>query len=177
MQLPNAVILNAFWKAFEHVMSTEGIKTSRQALVLENPLAMQKQAVFVMGLAGGFNGALQWSMSLTTAQALAYRICGSPPPLAELHLSALADLLNMVVGQTMMQLEDEELQGIPAPPMVLVGNPRLVTPGFPVMHMPVELDGKLSVVTFAFRVEDAASDRLAVAGSRALSPAAAQRGA
>jgi CheY-specific phosphatase CheX len=150
--MPTRLVLNQFWYALEEILQGEGWAFRRRTLTATSPLNMPRQVLFLMGLTGDLTGTVQWRMYDKTALALGTKLAGGSAPLDEVHISALTEILNMVLARTLMRLERHSITGRLTPPVMLLGNPDILVPGHQVYHMPLEVEGQLTVLSFALRL-------------------------
>lgn len=158
MMVPNATVLNLVLQSLRDVAGAEGWRVETGKLTLENPLGAGRHLVLMIPLSGRLSGALQWRMSYETAQELGRKLAWSDGSLDEVQISGLAEMLNVVLGQALGRLERSHMLGRPAPPVVLIGNVTLVTPGFPVLTLPVSVEEMPTALAFAFQMEPATDD-------------------
>jgi chemotaxis protein CheX len=150
----NVQFLNPFVEAAVEVLQAETKqKMTRGPLLLEKGPYKSDDITVVIGLVGHVEGTVFYSMSVSTAKALASRMLGEPVEAFDsLAQSGIAELGNVVTGRASVKLAEAGYESTISPPTVLEGFGTLIsTLEFPRLVVPLEGECGKIVIHLALR--------------------------
>jgi chemotaxis protein CheX len=135
----NVKFLNPFIEAATEVIALEtGVELKRGDLVLEKTMYHTDDITVLIAMVGSVVGNVLYSLSFTTAVALASRMLGEKLDTFDaLAQSGIAELGNVITGRASVKLAEAGYESTISPPAMVVGKdmmistldrPRLVVP-------------------------------------------------
>jgi len=163
----NVRFLNPFVEAAFEVLAIEtGLTATRGELALEKQAYLTDDVTVMLSLVGDVEGLVFYSLSQSTALALASKMLGEPLTIFDgLAQSGIAELGNVITGRASVNLATAGYEATISPPTLLCGRgATLSTLDFARIVVPLQLECGALVIHLALRAGAAK-----VASSAALS--------
>lgn len=135
--------INTFLEAASNVLGQFGVTFKPGKMHLKNSPALSGSVAIIIGVTGNLRGQVLWNMSNETALKIASAMMGGMEikELDEISKSAIAELVNMILGNTATIFYNKGLDLDITPPSLLFGDKMIVSASKgTVICIPLELN-------------------------------------